>query len=135
MCNMFMDEMTFWPTQSPEQRTPAPAIALLFTTSRCPDSPGDFGGRCDRGQDLSGLSRRSYGPLVLPSVLGGGGLRQTQREGGTFACRQRGELAGVYGGRRWLGEGHLGAPPLAFVLHVGLICFGWLLVNVCGITG
>lgn len=79
--------------------------------------PGSLWRSYDGCEHLFGLSRCSYGPLILASVLGGGGLRQAQREGGTLAGRQDGEFAGVDGGRRGLGEGHLWAPLLAFVFH------------------
>lgn len=79
--------------------------------------PGDLGRSHHGGEHLFGLSRRSYGPLVLASVLGGGGLRQTQGEGGALAGRQDGEFARVDGGRRGLREGHFGAALLAFVFH------------------
>lgn len=66
---------------------------------------------------LFGLSRRSDRPLALAPVLGGGGLGQAEGEGGALAGGQDGDLAGVDGGRRGLGEGHLWAPLLAFVFH------------------
>lgn len=94
--------------------------------------PGDFGRSRNCSENLFGLSWSSDGPLVLPPVLGRGRLRQTQGEGGTFAGRQRGELAWVDGGWRRLGEGNLGAPPLAFVLHVGLFLFRLLLFQLSG---
>lgn len=81
-------------------------------------TPGGLGRSDDSGcEHLSGLPRRSDGPLVLAAVLRGGRLRQAEGEGGALAGRQDGELAGVDGRRRRLGQRHLGAPLLAFVLH------------------
>lgn len=79
--------------------------------------PGGLWWSYDGCEHLFGLSCCSYGPLKLASVLGGGGLRQAEGEGGTFAGRQDGEFAGVDGGRRGLGERYLWAPLLALVFH------------------
>lgn len=79
--------------------------------------PGGLWWSHDGRERLFGLSGHSYRPLVLASVLGGGGLRQAQGEGGAFAGGQDGEFAGVDGGRRGLGERHLRASLLAFVFH------------------
>ena len=86
--------------------------------------PGGLWWSYDGCEHLFWLPWRSDGPLVLASVLGGGRLRQAEREGGTFAGRQDREFAGVDGGRRGLRERHLWAPLLAFVLHYDL--FKWL---------
>lgn len=82
--------------------------------------PGGLWWSYDGCEHLFGLPLRSDGPLVLASVLGGGRLRQAEREGGTFAGRQDREFAGVDGGRRGLWERHLWAPLLAFVFHYDL---------------
>lgn len=79
--------------------------------------PGGLWWSYNSSEHLFGLSWCSDGSLILASVLGGGGLRQAEREGGTFARRQDGEFAGVDRGRRGLGERHLWAALFAFVLH------------------
>lgn len=87
------------------------------------NKPGGLWWSCEGCEHLFWLSCSSYGPLVLASVLGGGRLRQAKREGGTLTGRQDGELAGVDGRRRGLGQRHLGASLLAFVFHASLPCF------------
>lgn len=82
--------------------------------------PGDLRWSNHGREHLLGLPRRSDGPLELAPVLGGGGLRQAEGEGGTFAGRHDADLARVDGGRRGLGKGHLWAPFLAFVFHYHL---------------
>lgn len=83
--------------------------------------PGDLWWSNDRCEHVFGLSRCSYGPFIFASVLGGGRLRQAEGEGGTFAGRQDGELAGVDGRWRRLGEGHFWASLLALVFHCYLL--------------
>lgn len=83
--------------------------------------PGDLWWSNDRCEHVFGLSRCSYGPFILAPVLGGGRLRQAEGEGGTFAGRQDGELAGVDGRWRRLGEGHFWASLLALVFHCYLL--------------
>ena len=85
------------------------------------NTPGGLWWSYDGCEHLFGLAGRTYGPLVLASVLGGGRLRQAEGEGGTFAGGQDGQFAGVDGGRRGLREGHLWAALLAFVFHCCLL--------------
>lgn len=95
---MFLDSLPLW--------------CFLLT-----HKPGDLWWSYDGCKHLFGLSGGSYGPFVLASVLGGGRLRQAEREGGTFTGRQDGEFAGVDGGRRGLRKRHLWAPLFALVFH------------------